>query len=147
VAKSETGLRGGPAPAVESPDRSRAWRRGLRLARHRRYATPHASSLENVIRDRRIYEARKDRIRAWSRVVSPTEYRKFAQECLEWAKTARSDRERDIFLQMSETWIVAAALAERRQASQDSSESDDTMDHQDVAKAAGFFRPLTRGSV
>jgi hypothetical protein len=79
--------------------------------------------------------------------VSPTEYRKFAQECLEWAKTARSDRERDIFLQMSETWIVAAALAERRQASQDSSESDDTMDHQDVAKAAGFFRPLTRGSV
>jgi hypothetical protein len=30
------------------------------------------------------------------------------------AKTARSDREKRIFLQMAETWLKAAVLADRR---------------------------------
>ena len=42
------------------------------------------------------------------------EYRAFADECMGWAKTARSDRERRIFLQMVETWLEAAAIAERK---------------------------------
>ena len=42
------------------------------------------------------------------------EYRTFADECLGWAKTARSERERNIFLQMAQTWLNAAVLAEGR---------------------------------
>jgi hypothetical protein len=42
------------------------------------------------------------------------EYRALADECLGWAKSARSDRECRIFLQMAETWLEAAAIAERR---------------------------------
>ncbi len=42
------------------------------------------------------------------------DYRAFAKECMGWAKTARSDRERRIFLQMVETWLAAAAVAERK---------------------------------
>jgi hypothetical protein len=41
------------------------------------------------------------------------EYRALADECLGWAKTARSDRERRIFLKMTEAWLEAAALAEK----------------------------------
>jgi hypothetical protein len=37
------------------------------------------------------------------------EFRENANECLGWAKTARSDRERRIFLQMAEAWREAAA--------------------------------------
>ncbi len=37
------------------------------------------------------------------------EFRENADECLGWAKTARSDRERRIFLQMAEAWLEAAA--------------------------------------
>jgi hypothetical protein len=32
-----------------------------------------------------------------------------------WAKTARSDREKRIFLQMADTWLKAAVLADRRE--------------------------------
>jgi hypothetical protein len=39
----------------------------------------------------------------------PNEYRENADECLGWAKTARSDRERRIFLQMAEAWLAVAA--------------------------------------
>jgi hypothetical protein len=42
------------------------------------------------------------------------EYRALADECLGWAKTARGDRERRIFLQMTEAWLEAAALAEKK---------------------------------
>ena len=42
------------------------------------------------------------------------DYRAFADECMGWAKTARTDRERRIFLQMVETWLEAAAIAERK---------------------------------
>jgi hypothetical protein len=45
-------------------------------------------------------------------VSSAKEYREFADECFGWAKTAKTDRERDIFLQMATAWIEAARLAE-----------------------------------
>jgi hypothetical protein len=41
--------------------------------------------------------------------VSAKEYREFAHECMGWAKTARSDQEQRIFLQMARTWLWAAA--------------------------------------
>jgi len=47
--------------------------------------------------------------------ASSKQYREFADECLGWAKTARSERERQIFLQMAQTWLQAAGLAEQRE--------------------------------
>ena len=41
-------------------------------------------------------------------MASAKEYRDNAKECQEWARSARSDRERAIFLQMEQTWIDAA---------------------------------------
>jgi hypothetical protein len=43
------------------------------------------------------------------------EYREFADECMHWAKTAHSDREKRIFLQMAETWLKAAVIADGRE--------------------------------
>jgi hypothetical protein len=43
------------------------------------------------------------------------EYREFADECLHLAKTARSNREKRIFLRMAETWLELAVLADRRE--------------------------------
>ena len=42
------------------------------------------------------------------------EYRENADECFNWARTARSDREREIFLDMARAWLEAATLASRR---------------------------------
>ncbi len=42
------------------------------------------------------------------------EYRENAEECLGWARTARSDKERGIFLQMAQAWTEAATRRERR---------------------------------
>jgi hypothetical protein len=47
------------------------------------------------------------------RIVA-NEYREYAAECLEWAATAKSDREREIFLQMANAWLGAAFCAEFR---------------------------------
>jgi hypothetical protein len=44
--------------------------------------------------------------------VSAKEYRELADECTGWAKTARSDQERQIFLQMAWTWLWAAARSD-----------------------------------
>jgi hypothetical protein len=49
-------------------------------------------------------------------VASPTEIRGFVDECLDWARTARSERERQIFLQMARTWALAAIRATNYQA-------------------------------
>jgi hypothetical protein len=49
------------------------------------------------------------RVRA---VSSAKEFREYARECLDWANTARSERERSIFLQMAEIWIDAATRLE-----------------------------------
>jgi hypothetical protein len=44
---------------------------------------------------------------------SAEEYREFAEECLGWARTARSDWERRNFPQMAEAWLEAAARSEK----------------------------------
>jgi hypothetical protein len=46
---------------------------------------------------------------------NPDELRAFADEAVNWAKTARSDQERAIFLQMMRTWLDAGVAAERQQ--------------------------------
>ena len=45
-------------------------------------------------------------------MASAEEYRENADECMVWAKSARSDRERAIFIQMANTWLQAATLLE-----------------------------------
>ncbi len=45
--------------------------------------------------------------------MSANEYREYAEECMGWAKTARSDKERVTFIEMAKTWLEAAVLAER----------------------------------
>jgi hypothetical protein len=47
------------------------------------------------------------------RVMSSAEYREFADECMGWAKTAKSDGERESFLQMAHICLKAAARLER----------------------------------
>jgi hypothetical protein len=39
---------------------------------------------------------------------SSYDYTEFAEECLVWARTAKSLKERAIFLQMALTWLEAA---------------------------------------
>jgi hypothetical protein len=43
---------------------------------------------------------------------SAKEFREFAKECVDWARTAKSEEERNIFLQMAQTWIEAAGRLE-----------------------------------
>jgi hypothetical protein len=45
-------------------------------------------------------------------VSAAQEYRENAKECIGWARTARTDKERAIFLQMARTWIEAAERLE-----------------------------------
>jgi hypothetical protein len=49
-------------------------------------------------------------------MASAKEFREYADECMGWAKTAKTDHERDIFLQMARTWIEAAIKSEGRHA-------------------------------
>jgi hypothetical protein len=46
--------------------------------------------------------------------VLSKQFRELADECLGWARTARTDRERRIFLGMAETWLHAAMPADQR---------------------------------
>src|SRR5262245_25191396 len=55
-------------------------------------------------------------IRCVHRIVSAQEYRDQAQECVGWARSACTERERDIFLQMARTWLEAAERATKRDA-------------------------------
>ena len=43
---------------------------------------------------------------------TPDHYRAYAEECLGWARTAKTDREREIFIEMARTWLKAAARFE-----------------------------------
>lgn len=45
-------------------------------------------------------------------VASPIECRENAAECLGWANGAKSNKERDIFLQMARAWLSAAVKSE-----------------------------------
>ena len=47
----------------------------------------------------------------WGHAMSAKEFREYADECREWAKTARTDEERDVFLQMAKAWMDAALIA------------------------------------
>jgi hypothetical protein len=49
--------------------------------------------------------------------MSAKEYRDYAAESMDWAKTASSDQERVTFLDMAKTWLQAAAIAERQSSS------------------------------
>ena len=40
--------------------------------------------------------------------ASPKDFREFAQECLRWAGETRSDRHRQVLLEMARTWLQAA---------------------------------------
>jgi hypothetical protein len=42
---------------------------------------------------------------------SAKEYREYADECMGWAKSAKTDHERDLFLQMAKAWMDAALIA------------------------------------
>jgi len=53
-------------------------------------------------------------IRCGRRVVSGWQYHENAQECLGWARTAHSEREREIFLQIARTWLEAAERAAKK---------------------------------
>ena len=44
--------------------------------------------------------------------MSAENYRKCAEECLDWARAANSKTEREIFEQMAVTWLEAAVLLE-----------------------------------
>jgi hypothetical protein len=56
--------------------------------------------------------------------MSPHEFRRYADECLKWAKTTQSDKDRRDFLRMAEAWIKAAALLERPRPSLNASPRD-----------------------
>jgi hypothetical protein len=73
-----------------------------------------SNSLVFLHRHHRAVEILGKRCAIAERVVSATEFRENADECMDWARTARSDRERAIFLQMADTWLQAATLASRR---------------------------------
>lgn len=45
-------------------------------------------------------------------MASPAEYRENASECLGWANSAKSIKERDIFFQMASAWLRAAINSE-----------------------------------
>jgi hypothetical protein len=45
-------------------------------------------------------------------VSSAKEFRENADECFAWARTAKTDKERQIFLQMARAWLE---VAERRE--------------------------------
>jgi hypothetical protein len=47
---------------------------------------------------------------------SARQFQEYAEECLDWAKSARSNQEREIFLQMAQTWMEAAMLASKEPA-------------------------------
>jgi len=44
---------------------------------------------------------------------SAKEFREFAQECLRWAGETKSERHRQVLLEMARTWAQAALEAER----------------------------------
>jgi hypothetical protein len=42
-------------------------------------------------------------------MTTAAEFRKFAEECLRWAQKAKTTEEKKTFLDMAQTWVVAAA--------------------------------------
>jgi hypothetical protein len=50
--------------------------------------------------------------------MSAVEFREYAAEHLDWARTAKSDRERQTFEQMAQAWLEAAAMWETASAAE-----------------------------
>ena len=46
-------------------------------------------------------------------MTASAEYRRFLEECLHWADTAASEKERASFLQLAKTWYEAALREEQ----------------------------------
>jgi hypothetical protein len=44
----------------------------------------------------------------------PSAFRELAEEAMDWARTARSEHEREIFLQIARTWLQAALVQDRK---------------------------------
>jgi hypothetical protein len=45
--------------------------------------------------------------------ASPKEFREFAHDCLRWADETKSERHRQVLLDMAKTWMQAASQLER----------------------------------
>jgi hypothetical protein len=45
--------------------------------------------------------------------MSGKKYLEYADECMGWAKTARSEQDRLAFIEMANTWLYAATVTER----------------------------------
>ncbi len=45
-------------------------------------------------------------------MTTPQEYRQFANECLRWARKAKTDSEREQFLQLANAWVQVASLTD-----------------------------------
>jgi hypothetical protein len=45
--------------------------------------------------------------------ASPEEFREFAEECLRWADETKSERHRQVLLDMAKAWMQAAVQLER----------------------------------
>jgi hypothetical protein len=46
--------------------------------------------------------------------MSAKEYREYAAECMDWARSARTDQERDTFIQIAKTWLNATLVSEMK---------------------------------
>jgi hypothetical protein len=46
---------------------------------------------------------------------SAKQFEEYAAECLDWAKTARTEKERATFVQMASAWLHAASVAHVRE--------------------------------
>jgi hypothetical protein len=44
---------------------------------------------------------------------SAKEYREFMEECMQWARTTRSEKHREALIEIAKTWREAAAHLER----------------------------------
>jgi hypothetical protein len=53
--------------------------------------------------------------------MSQSEYRRFAQECLEMSKTVQDERSRAVLIHMAQVWL---RLAEEQKPSEDQHKSD-----------------------
>jgi hypothetical protein len=43
-------------------------------------------------------------------MTTPQEYRQYAEECLRWAREAKTEIERQQLLELANAWVQAAAL-------------------------------------
>ena len=54
--------------------------------------------------------------RGWLPMQTATQYRKFAEECERLATAAKTERRRDVLMEMAEVWRSLAQEAEKKHA-------------------------------